>query len=65
MAKIIKLQLCKTCIRYRDDPVFSNPNHLVHPKDSTPMLFDIYGIAVCPVCRARWRSDRNVVSLVE
>lgn len=65
MAKIIKIQLCRLCIRYRDEKRFDNPLHLVHPVDNTRMLFDVHGEAVCPICRSRWRRERNRATLVE
>jgi hypothetical protein len=42
---------CDICLKVNNDPVFKNPCHLVHPVDETPGLFDIYGKAVCPICR--------------
>jgi len=44
--------------------MFKNPCHLVHPIDETPGLFDIRGEAVCPICRSRWRRERNEAVLV-
>ena len=47
--------LCALCLVARDDPIFKNPGHLVHPVTRDHMLFDARGEAICPTCRARWR----------
>lgn len=59
------MKLCSACKRARDDPLFRFPNHLVHPEHGKPMVFDVYGIALCPDCGARWRrGGDNAVVLV-
>ena len=57
--------LCAVCVIARDNPLFKNPMHLVHPVTWELMLFDLRGEAVCPTCGARWRRVLNVVKLVE
>lgn len=63
MGKIIQMQLCVLCEQSHADTLRS-PLHLVHPAHGEHMLFDIFGEAVCPVCRARWRRVRNQPALV-
>ena len=53
-----KIALCALCIKARDGKLFNSPRHLV-------MLFDVRGEAICPICRARWRRQRNEAVLVE
>jgi putative SOS response-associated peptidase YedK len=50
---------CKECDRAAHDPAFSNPMHLVHPEHGKFMVFDIYGMAVCPTCSAIWYRDHK------
>lgn len=57
--------LCAVCVAARDDKLFRNPTHLVHPTGGEAMLFDVRGEAICPTCGARWRRTLNVVKLVE
>ena len=45
----------------RDTP--HDPSHLVHVETGEHMLFDIYGLAVCPTCRTLWRRDPNVIAM--
>ena len=65
MAKTTKIKLCDLYLQARDDPLFNNPCRLVHPIDETPGLFDVRGEAICPICRSRWRRERNEAVLVE
>jgi len=39
------------------------PVHVIHPVNGMAMLFDEAGEAVCPICQAKWRRERNVMSL--
>jgi hypothetical protein len=32
--------------------MLKTPMHLVHPEHGAAMVFDIYGMAVCPSCRS-------------
>jgi hypothetical protein len=59
-----KFKLCVTCIAARDDKSCKLPLHLVHPENGTPMVFDEYGMAVCPMCGAKWRRDPDRCVLV-
>jgi len=52
-------KLCADCDRAAHDPAFSNPMHLVHPEHGKFMVFDIYGMAVCPTCSAIWYRDHK------
>ena len=52
------------CEDVRDDAQ-RRPVHVIHPVNGMAMLFDEGGEAVCPICQARWRQDRTVMSLVE
>ena len=61
MARIDKL--CVFCVDARDDKSL-NPVHVIHPVNGLPMHFDDRGEAVCPICQAKWRRKRNVMSLV-
>lgn len=63
MAKYPKIKLCVLCVEVRDD-ILLNPVHVVHPVSGLPMSFDDRGEAVCPICQAKWRRERNVMSLV-
>ena len=57
--------LCPPCLTARDDPHYRFPLHLVHPEHGKRMVFDVRGQAVCPDCRALWRSTlANTVELV-
>ena len=60
-----KPALCKLCLTARDDRLFRNPTHLVHPLTRELMVFDACTEAICPTCGARWRRVLNVVQLVE
>ena len=40
------------------------PVHVIHPVNGMAMLFDEGGEAVCPICQAKWRRERDVMSLV-
>jgi hypothetical protein len=62
MAKYPKIKLCVFCVDIRDDKLRS-PVHLIHPVSGMQMLFDERGEAVCPICQAKWRRERNVMSL--
>jgi hypothetical protein len=58
------IKLCVICVKFREDPTFRNPRHLVHPADQTHMLFDVRGEAICPICQAKWHRHRNEAVLV-
>src|SRR5258706_9086841 len=51
--------LCLDCDRAPHDPAFGNPMHLIHPERGAAMVFDIYGMAVCPTCSAIWYRDHK------
>jgi hypothetical protein len=58
------IKLCVKCIATRDDESSTLPLHLVHPENGKPMVFDEYGMAVCPTCGAKWRRDPDRCVLV-
>lgn len=59
------MDLCDPCHRAHTDPLFRFPNHLVHPRDGKPMLFDVYGLAICPDCLTGWyRGTDNAVVMI-
>jgi hypothetical protein len=64
MAKYPRSKLCVLCVDVRDDTSL-NPVHVIHPITGTQMIFDSQGEAVCPICQAKWRRERNVMLLVE
>jgi hypothetical protein len=41
------------------------PMHLVHPEHGKFMVFDIYGMAVCPSCAAIWYRDHKGTVLLK
>lgn len=49
-------ELCSTCVDTRDHGYFRWPLHVVHPIDRKPMLWDVYGEAICRYCGALWRA---------
>jgi len=54
------------CISCRQVEVGSRPPHVVHPKHGAPLVFDVYGMAICPTCGARWQSrGDNLYEIVE
>jgi hypothetical protein len=42
-----------------------HPTHVVHPVTGEARLFDVYGVAACPMCGARWRRVRNEYEFVD
>jgi hypothetical protein len=50
---------CDICVYHRDHLLYRHPQHLIHPEHGKPMVWDIYGEAVCPDCNTRWRSKRD------
>ena len=56
-------KLCVFCEDVRDNKQ-RRPVHVIHPVNGMAMLFDEGGKAVCPICQAKWRRERNVMSLV-
>jgi hypothetical protein len=62
MGNYPKIRLCVFCVDILDDTL-RNPVHLIHPVSGMQMLFDERGEAVCPICQAMWRRERNVMSL--
>lgn len=72
MAKIIpfpktapKRKLCAPCRLARDDPHFTTPRHVVHPVHRKLGVFDVFGMAECPTCGAKWHRWKDGVKLVE
>ena len=55
-------KFCKDCIAAQEP--LRTPMHLVHPEHSKFMVFDIYGMAVCPTCSAIWHRDHKGVVLL-
>lgn len=55
-------ELCKDCTDAQDP--LKAPMHLVHPEHGALMVFDIFGIAVCPSCIAIWFRDRKGAVLI-
>lgn len=53
------MKLCKPCRTACNDPHYRFPNHLVHPEHGKLMVFDVYGLEICPTCRAVWHSRRD------
>jgi len=51
-------KLCKDCADALKDRL-KTPMHLVHPEHGKFMVFDIYGMAVCPSCSAIWYRDHK------
>ena len=41
------------------------PMHLVHPEHGAAMVFDIFGMAVCPSCSAIWYHDHKGTVLLD
>jgi len=64
MASNQSTPLCVYCLDARDDTQ-QNPVHVIHPVSGIHMRFDERGEAFCPICQAKWRRERNVMSLVE
>jgi hypothetical protein len=64
MAKYPKMTLCVFCVDGRDDSLQS-PVHVIQPVNGIPMPFEERNEVVCPICQAKWRRERNVMSLVE
>ena len=64
MANTPGRKLCVFCEDVRHDERRS-PVHVIHPVSGMAMLFDEGGEAVCPICQAKWRRDRTVISFVE
>lgn len=60
-----KQKLCLLCIMARNDPHFTTPTHVGHPETREIGLFDVHGMAKCPICGAQWQRVRNVTKLVE
>lgn len=58
-------RLSALCVFARDDRLFKNPIHLVHPVMRELILFDVRSEAVSPDCGASSRRPLNMVSLVE
>lgn len=58
------MKLCPACDRAAHDSAVSNPMHLVRPEHGTAMVFDIYGMAVCPSCSAIWYRDHKGMVLL-
>ena len=56
-------KLCVFCEDVRDNKQ-RRPVHVIHPVSGMAMLFDEGGEAVCPICQAKWRRERDVMSLV-
>lgn len=58
--------LCPPCHQARNDPHYRFPTHLVNPHTGKLMVFDAYGLAICPVCRAVWhRPPDNTIKFVD
>ena len=57
-------KLCKDCADALEDPL-RTPMHLVHPEHGKFMVFDIYGMAVCPTCAAIWYRDNTGTVLLD
>jgi hypothetical protein len=64
LAKAPAGKLCVFCEEVRDNKQ-RRPVHVIHPVNGMAMLFDEGGEAVCPICQAKWRQDRTVMSLVD
>ena len=64
MANSPRSKLCVLCVDVCNDPSL-NLVHVIHPVTGMQMLFDSQGEAVCPICHAKWRRERNVMSLVQ
>lgn len=51
--------LCDTCTYHHDHPLFRFPTHLVHPEHGKAMVFNAWGLAICPDCGAAWHRGTN------
>lgn len=56
-------KLCEHCTDTLEDPL-KTPMHLVHPEHGAAMVFDIFGMAVCPSCAAIWHRDHKGTALL-
>ena len=55
----------RPCARIRDETVYRLwPRHVVHPRDGTPGLWDVYGEAICPTCGTRWHHNCDNTAVI-
>jgi len=58
-------KVCDPCARIRDETLYTLwPTRVVHPRDGTPRLWDIYCEAICPTCGTLWRHGRDNKALI-
>lgn len=57
------MKLCKSCIAAQEP--LKTPMDLVHPEQGARMVFDIFGMAVCPSCAAIWYRDHKGTVLLD
>ena len=50
-------RLCKGCTDAQEP--LKTLTYLVQPEHGAAMVFDIFGMAVCPTCAAIWYRDHN------
>jgi hypothetical protein len=48
-----------SCVVTADHPQFRFATHLVHPEHGKPMVFNAWGLAVCPDCGGAWHLGRD------
>jgi hypothetical protein len=58
-------KLCEPCTIVNEHPLGLAPRHVVNPHTGKRLVYDVYGLALCPTCGAVWHRDtRNNHSMI-